>query len=523
MKRVFSILFALALVLAFSLVATTPVAAATPIYVDAARPDDTGDGTSWATAKKTIQAGVNAVDAGGTVNVAAGTYGITSHIAISKSVTIIGDPASKPVVQALNSFDTDYGGTSDYFFRGDPAVTATINISNLLLDGNGYDIYGGMRFYPTHSGTIENCVFQNLKEPTGSPYYGVAIANYGSFTIANNVFTGIGRVGVWIGGPSNIVSNNVYTGKGIGNWLDYGVEVEMGGVATITGNTITSCTGVALSDNSTSAGILVTTKFGPGTTATITGNTLTGNTEAIAVGYGASDTSVVTAHFNNIYGNTYGVYTTNPTVDATCNWWGAADGPGDQGPGHGDTVGTSVTFSRWLGAKITDQPAGCTADTATGATASPNTDHVSAGASGGGGNTVVYVAEYAGNPTGVGTGFASGQFFFDVRVDAPVPTTLVIDVTCPGTGLVWFDSTKWLPVSPTTRIGGILRATLSNASSPTIAQLAGQPFGSGNPGAVGWETYPVNKVRVFLPWIALLAAVMAGASLLVVRRRRAQS
>jgi hypothetical protein len=41
--------------------------------------------------------------------------------------------------------------------------------------------------------------------------------------------------------------------------------------------------------------------------------------------------------------------------------------------------------------------------------------------------------------------------------------------------------------------------------------------------AVGWETYPVNKVRVLLPWIVLLAAIVAGASLLVLRHRRARS
>jgi hypothetical protein len=43
------------------------------------------------------------------------------------------------------------------------------------------------------------------------------------------------------------------------------------------------------------------------------------------------------------------------------------------------------------------------------------------------------------------------------------------------------------------------------------------------PPTVGWETYPINKVRVLLPWIALLAAVMVGAGLLVLRHRRAQS
>jgi hypothetical protein len=403
MKRIFSILFALALVLGFSLMVTTPVGAATPVYVNDTTGNDLWDGTSptWVSGTigptKTIQAGLNVVDAGGTVNVATGTYGITSHIAITKSVTIVGDPASKPVVQALNSFDTSYGGTSNYFFRADPAVTATINIRNFVLDGNGYNVYGGMRFYPTHSGTIENCVFQHLRELTFVNYTGFGIVDYGSFTIQNNVFTDIGRVGIWVGGPGNIVANNVYTGKGAGDWLDYGIEVGMGGVATITGNTITNCLGVASSDGSTSAAILVTTYYGSGTTATITGNTLTGNTGGIAVGYDSSDTSTVVAHNNNIYGNTdFGIDTTSTTVtvDATNNWWGDASGPGGVGPGSGDGVSDYVNYDPWLD----------------------------------------------------------------------------------------------------------------------------DPYGT-----VGWETYPISKVRVLLPWIALFAAMLGGASFLMLKRRQAQS
>jgi len=62
--------------------------AATPIYVDAAMPDDTGDGLTPATAKKFIQSGITLVDAGGTVNVAAGTY--QEDITIDKSLTLQG-------------------------------------------------------------------------------------------------------------------------------------------------------------------------------------------------------------------------------------------------------------------------------------------------------------------------------------------------------------------------------------------------------------------------------------------------
>ena len=40
------------------------------------------------------------------------------------------------------------------------------------------------------------------------------------------------------------------------------------------------------------------------------------------------------------------------------------------------------------------------------------------------------------------------------------------------------------------------------------------------PTTVGWETYPINKARVLLPWIALLGAIIVSASLLVLRRRR---
>jgi len=47
--------------------------------------------------------------------------------------------------------------------------------------------------------------------------------------------------------------------------------------------------------------------------------------------------------------------------------------------------------------------------------------------------------------------------------------------------------------------------------------------GPGTPGAVGWETYPTDKVRVLLPWILLGAAIAVGASLLVMSRRRAQT
>ena len=68
------------------------------IYVDASRADDSGNGESWATAKKTIQAGVDAVSTNGTVWVTNGVYNLggtnvpglicTNRVCISNPITL---------------------------------------------------------------------------------------------------------------------------------------------------------------------------------------------------------------------------------------------------------------------------------------------------------------------------------------------------------------------------------------------------------------------------------------------------
>jgi hypothetical protein len=59
---------------------------------------------------------------------------------------------------------------------------------------------------------------------------------------------------------------------------------------------------------------------------------------------------------NNITGNTHFGVRNGQTgaLDATCNWWGAANGPGPVGPGSGDKVSANVTFAPWLNAPAPD-------------------------------------------------------------------------------------------------------------------------------------------------------------------------
>jgi uncharacterized repeat protein (TIGR01451 family) len=40
---------------------------------------------------------------------------------------------------------------------------------------------------------------------------------------------------------------------------------------------------------------------------------------------------------------------------------------------------------------------------------------------------------------------------------------------------------------------------------------------------VGWDSSPIDKMAVIAPWIALATAIIAGAALLMFRRRRTQS
>jgi len=66
--------YIIVLVVCFLTIAIVSMADATIYYVDRARPDDSGDGTTWATAKKTIAAGVSLLRSGDTLKIASGTY-----------------------------------------------------------------------------------------------------------------------------------------------------------------------------------------------------------------------------------------------------------------------------------------------------------------------------------------------------------------------------------------------------------------------------------------------------------------
>jgi uncharacterized protein (TIGR02145 family) len=64
--------------------------AQTSVFVSSSATDDSGDGSSWATAKKTIAAGIEAVGTSGTVYVKAGDYSTTEEFTIPVGVIVKG-------------------------------------------------------------------------------------------------------------------------------------------------------------------------------------------------------------------------------------------------------------------------------------------------------------------------------------------------------------------------------------------------------------------------------------------------
>ena len=274
----------------------------------------------------TIQAAIAAAVAGDTINVAPGEYVEVGQIVIDKNLTIVGADKATTIIKPAQ--DTGNGGDARGWFLVNAGVQ--FNLSNVTLDGAGKLVSIGILSHGT--GTIENNIIKNIGyNPSGPDYAGRGIAIYDAdMTIKNNLLQNIGRIGIYVYGTNAdlvVIDGNTYEGKGAGNWLDYGVEIEGGAQAEVKNNLIKNCTGIASVDSSGSAGLLITTYFASGSTANIHDNEFNGNSVGIAVGYNETDTSLVVAQKNKILGDGTAIVSTNPAVNASPNWYGSMADP----------------------------------------------------------------------------------------------------------------------------------------------------------------------------------------------------
>lgn len=208
-------------------------------YADVVNGNDLNGGASTGDAKKTIQAAVTQVSAGGTVNVAPGEY--IENVTINQSLTLTG--AGDGDVPAV---DTILDGT-------------TLTDKGIFIANNVTDV------------TIENLRVEDYKNASGSGIY-ANLSNHNfivqNVTVFNNGVVGGAAGGIYMNGPvdnvliDNVTAHNNNT-RGIVIWNGFKTNI------TITNNDVqnNNCCGIELQDG-TASGV------------TITGNTSMNNTDS---------------------------------------------------------------------------------------------------------------------------------------------------------------------------------------------------------------------------------------------------
>ncbi len=333
-----------------------------------------------------IQRGIDAV-IGSTVNVAAGIY--NEHVIIDKSLTLQGAGANQTTI--------DVSGLP--IINPHIAVEIQNGVNNVIVDG--FEIVGVPNIHHSDdsvircgssSGTNSNITISNN---ILNGYMGILFKNGTLFNVVQNDITFNKNAVVIQSGCSNLnISSNTITGGSSMAADPAGVYLTSSS-GSIIGNTMQNIIG---SDNrgkgitgSSNNNLLIDDNVINNTGydgisfwsnthhVTISNNTLSNNVQTYTKGAGISikgdditiinnniinsghDGIIIDKHtlaterivinYNNISGNTdYGLNVKNSgeTVDGSCNWWGATDGPSGSGSGSGDAVTGNVTFLPFL-------------------------------------------------------------------------------------------------------------------------------------------------------------------------------
>ncbi|HNX35012.1 MAG TPA: hypothetical protein PKM57_10315 [Kiritimatiellia bacterium] len=166
-------------------------------YVNAARPDDSGNGLSWDEAKKTIQAVVNAASIGDTVLVTNGVYNVgfstinndgttyKNRVLVNKSITVrsINGPEST-IIEGYLAVDNSAAircvylsdGVLDGFTLRNGSTQYTLQVG--YCEGAGVNMYGA-----SATAEVKNCIICNCQAYKGG---GAAFARLKNCTLLSN-------------------------------------------------------------------------------------------------------------------------------------------------------------------------------------------------------------------------------------------------------------------------------------------------------------------------------------------------
>lgn len=339
----------------------------------------------------TIQDAVN--DPGcNTINVAPGVY--NENVVIPRALTLNGPNAGisgnaargpEATVNQVNITASDV--TVDGFSFSNPGVQMNIfgatTLSGVSVKNNIFSGYGSVGFPTYNAGNlaVTRNLFKNPLAATEAMQIKAGPTSLGGCNgtlVSDNVFTAASNNGAADINLSCTGSGS--TGVTVSGNLDTGLALDtsftafsgvIGGIVVTTNNvTGTATAGSAIFffggvTGSVDINNNIITKFGGNGidvgnfgdgnnagTFTFTYNDLSQNFRSIRLRAAFDPGASVTANRNNVSGNssTFGIQNDSLTLvaNATCNWWGAANGPGPVGPGSGDKVSTGVTYAPWL-------------------------------------------------------------------------------------------------------------------------------------------------------------------------------
>ena len=499
MKRVFSILLAVMLMLSLGAATAKPVAAQnSTINV----PDD----------YETIQEAIAAASDGDTIVVAAGSY--EENVTVDKSLTLKGAQAG---VDARNRsgdetiIEPDEGAGIRILTVADRVVVidgftvrntlhgittpelgvlaADITVKNVrVLNSSEF----GISLTFTEKTTVENCYVEGVRYGINAGALEPARPTETVFRHNEVVNTRFGIMGYL---QNSLIEDNL-----IRDFTDGGIGISGQFLNTeIKDNTVTGYT----------AGGALTFEEHYGRELSrnvkVEGNTLTNNRYGVYVWDTQTELVGIEVNFNNIFGNSRrGALNDSPEIlDAARNWWGASDGPRGRGTGSGDSVSVRTEFEPWLGAPLVTVKTESVTDATMDVRSEADTE---VGVSG---TATVTVVKYGDNPGEAPICLTP----LDKYIDVYVPDTGDLDgveirlyytsseVAAAGVAeeslrLFWWDGTEWVQCSDggvvTDGAGGYsghIWARITEDSAPSLAQLADTPF-------AGYELPPP------LPYIA---------------------
>jgi len=482
MKRTFTILLALALVLSFTVMATTPVAAQTTWYVVEGGAGDQ-DGTSWDDAFATIGAAVAVASAGDTIVVAAGTY--TEDVTIPPALTdltLLGANAGK----SAHPHDPDGRGAESVIVG---AVSIGISHGSAGITIDGFRIESGTASGVNMRGSnikIANCVILGQDPyPTTGTTGGLRFERGGlgeapgSFIFINNRVEGY-RYGVLLDGPAAGYDASGTPSVIDGNYLRNNQRAiqTMGSVHG--GTIIHEISGNTIVENQRGVRLA-------GGGFAIERNIISDNEDyGIQAGAGTVSMDGLTINHNCIFDNgPFGVEIDSDldvSIDATNNWWGDASGPyhtTENPTGTGDPVSDDVDFDPWL----------------TGLAYTGGTSFTE-------GDTVVLQATLSSSDNGAPG--ATLDFYIDGDYVGSADTNVI--------GVAEFNAGP--------QDIGTYDVTATAAGCMEVTEEIGVKAKEVVP-PVGGTAYPANTLTLLAPWILLGAAIIAGATIFV-RRRQAQ-